>query len=124
MPQPQSNKLVPKAIYSQSSLSGHSCKWTAPLTAALTKPCLNSSSCVQTLYLHIPVSGQLQLRTLFLLPEGVRLRGACTVSTNDRDALQLHVPFNISCRSEQNMFQNTCALTSPTFSSVGNLSGT
>ena len=28
---------------------------------------------IQTLYLHIPVSGQLQLRTLFLLPEGVRL---------------------------------------------------
>lgn len=31
------------------------------------------------------------------------------------------IPFNISWRSEQNMFQNTCALTSPTFSSVGNL---
>ena len=42
--------------YSWSSMSGHSRKWTALLTAALTKPFLNSSSLI--LYLHIPISGQ------------------------------------------------------------------
>ena len=61
-------------MYSQSSLSRHSHKRTALLTAALsTKPFLNSSS--YKLYkLHIAISIHLQLRTHFLLPEGVRLQ--------------------------------------------------
>ena len=53
----------------------HSRKWTALLTAALTKPRLNSSSyklCIYDHDLQIPVSSQLQLRTRFLLPERVR----------------------------------------------------
>ena len=40
-----------------SSLSGHSHKQTA----------------LTYMYLHIPVSGQLQLLTFFLFPDGVRL---------------------------------------------------
>ena len=61
-------------IYSRSSLSGHSHKWTALLMAALTNLHLNSSSYKLYNNLHILVSDQLQLRTLFLLPEGVRLQ--------------------------------------------------
>ena len=54
-------------IYSRSSLNGHSRKRTALLSATL-----NSSS-YNSLFTH-PISGQLQLRILFLLPESVRLR--------------------------------------------------
>ena len=51
--------------YSRSSLNGHTRKRTALLmAAALTKP----------LHLRIPVSGQLQMWTIVLLPEGVRLQ--------------------------------------------------
>ena len=64
-------------IISLNSQSGHSrrhsCNWTALLIYGRPDKTLFKPQLIQTLYLHIPASGQLHLRTLFLLPEGVRL---------------------------------------------------
>ena len=58
---------------SKSSLSGHSRKQTALLTATFTKPCFSQPSMIQALYSYIPINGQLQLQTPFSRPKGVCL---------------------------------------------------
>ena len=60
------------AKYSQSSLSGHSCKRTALLTAALTKPRLNSSWYKLCIYTFSQVAGS-SFGHFLLLPESVHL---------------------------------------------------
>ena len=58
---------------SKSSLSGHSRKQTALLTATFTKPCFSQPPMIQALYSYIPINGQLQLQTPFSRPKGVCL---------------------------------------------------
>ena len=53
---------------SKSSLSGHSRKQTALLTATFTKPCFSQPPMIQALYFYIPINGQLQLQTPFHVP--------------------------------------------------------
>ena len=63
------------------------------LVAVLTTPCLTSSSHKLCIY-NIPVSGQLQLQTLFLLPEGVQwcpLTGALTEFCNGKSTKRWEV---------------------------------
>ena len=58
---------------SKSSLSGHSRKQTALLTATFTKPCFSQLPMIQALYFYIPINSQLQLQTPFSRPKGVCL---------------------------------------------------
>ena len=62
---------------SKSSLSGHSRKQTALLSATFTKPCFSQLPMIQALYFYIPINSQLQLQTPFSRPTGCLLTRVC-----------------------------------------------
>lgn len=66
--------LEPFKIYNAVEANGHSGKRTALLTAAFTKPRFPQLTYELCIFPLISRKRQLQLRTQFLLPEGVHLR--------------------------------------------------
>ena len=66
--------LEPFKIYNAVEANGHSGKQTALLTATFTNLVFHNSHTNSVFFHWFPVSGQLQLRTPFLRPEGVHLR--------------------------------------------------